>query len=250
MTVGAPSNLILNFRCLVHSFKDVYWHDDKQYYTANVVKHQKGTTYFELFYEEDGAMEWLDLSREDFRLLQNPSANVTVTVETNLRKDKCSPSSEPVSLPENHAHLAPFLRYSWDNLGVGTDVGTSAYNKFITKGEVAATEVRPLEILQDIRALRTRGFSAQPDIDLRVDNAVNNKLTTMVRDLQDDIAHDFDREVNNRHFDATLSTIRKVTDHWGVHELIRNMQGLETRVATLEEREARVLERLRRQHLL
>jgi hypothetical protein len=129
-------------------------------------------------------------------------------------------------------------------------VGTSAYNKFITKGEVAATEVRPLEILQDIRALRTRGFSAQPDIDLRVDNAVNNKLTTMVRDLQDDIAHDFDREVNNRHFDATLSTIRKVTDHWGVHELIRNMQGLETRVATLEEREARVLERLRRQHLL
>jgi hypothetical protein len=242
----------------------VYWHDDKQYYTANVVKHQEGTSYFHLFYEEDGATEWLDLSREDFKLLENrcrngatisagPSANGSFTIENTPRKDNCSLRPEPVSLPENHAHLAPFLRFAWNSLGLGKDVGTPAYNKFIKEEDATATEVRPLEILQDIRALRTRGFSAQPNMDLRVDNdasVVNNKLTTMLRDLQDDITHDFDHEESSKHFETTLSTIRKVTDHWEVHDLIGNMQRLETRVATLEEREARVLERLRRKNFL
>jgi hypothetical protein len=244
-------------------FQDVYWHDDKQYYTANVVKHQEGTSYFHLFYEDDGAMEWLDLSRENFKILDNRSRNGAAVpgrsstngsvIENTPRKDNCSLRSEPVFLLENHAYLAPFLRYSWDSLDLGKVLGTPAYNRFIKKGDTTASEVTPLEILQDLRALRTRGFSAQSDIDLRVNNdpnVVNNKLTTMLRDLQDDIAHDFDHKESYKNFEATLSTIRKVTDHWGVHEVIGNMKRLETRVATLEEREARVLERLRRKHLL
>lgn len=208
-------------------------------------------------------MEWLDLSREDFNLIENqnrsgnaiprgPSEN-GVTVKNTPRKDNRSLRPEPPSLPENHSHLAPFLRYSWDSLGLGKDLGTPAYNKFIKNRDPSATEVTPLEILQDVRALRTRGFSAQPDIDLRVNSdptAVNNKLTTMLRDLQDDIAEDFVYDKSYKNFETTLSTVRKVTDHWEVPELVGNMQRLETRVATMDEREARLMEKLRRKGLI
>jgi hypothetical protein len=208
-------------------------------------------------------MEWLDLSREDFKLIENHSRVVAtttggssdgiVTVENTPKKDNRSLRAESASLPENNSHLAPFLRYSWDSLALGKDLGTPAYNEFIKKKDPNAGEVTQLEILQDIRALRTRGFSAQADIDLRLDNnprIPNNKLTTMLRDLQDDIAQDKDNAKSYKNFETTLSTVRKVTDHWGVPELIGNMQRLETRVATMDEREARVLERLRRKNLI
>ncbi|KAG7344215.1 HSF-type DNA-binding protein [Nitzschia inconspicua] len=242
---------------------DVYWHDDNQYYTANVVKHQEGTSYFHLFHEDDGAMEWLDLSREDFKLLENPNrscpaisnefSNGVDAVDDTPQKDNRGLRPNPSPLPENHAHLAPFLRYSWNELDLGGDLGTPTYNKFIKKKDPSAAEVKALEILQDVRALRTRGFSAQADIDLRVDTAAtagSDKLTTMLRDLQDEIAQDRDDGKSYRNFEATLSTIRRVTDHWRVPELIGNMQRLETRVATMDEREARVLERLRRKNLI
>lgn len=207
-------------------------------------------------------MEWLDLSREDFKVIETqnrvkPSlscaSNGGATVGGTPKKDNRSLRADSLSLPENNAHLAPFLRYSWNSLGLGNNLGTPAYNDFIKQRDPTAATVSPLEILQDIRALRNRGFSAQADIDLRVDtkpNVAKNKSTTMLCDLQDEIAQDKDDVKSYQNFEATLSTVRKVTDHWGVPELIGNMQRLETRVATMDEREARVLERLRRKNLI
>jgi hypothetical protein len=246
---------------------DVYWHDDYQYYTADVIKNQDGTPYFHLLYVDDGATEWLDLSREDFKIVDkhlsrravehsdsNPLSNsCSVPVEETPRKDNRSLRTEPTPIPENYSHLAPFLRYSWRNIGLGREVGTPAYNEFIRKGDPNAPPATPLEILQDVRSLRTRGFSLQPEMDQRVEkepNGVISKLTMSLRDLQDEVSLDFDKSEKGKHFEQTLSIIRRVTDRWQVPSLIAHMQRMETRVATLDEREARVLEKLRRKNLL
>ena len=239
---------------------DVFWADDQKYYTAKVIKNQEGTTYFHLFYEDDGATEWLDLSREDFNLLGNDtlaaeaaSSSVGGPSDTPRKDNRSLPPQRP-SLPDNHAHLAPFLRYAWDRVKLGEENGTPAYNKFITASDPSATPVTPLEVLQDVRALRMRGFVAQPNVAHLVTNAAddgrNTKLKMALRELQEDISQDHDALKGAEHFEETLSTVRRVTDHWNVHTLIGNMQKMETRVSALDEREARILEKLRKKKII
>jgi hypothetical protein len=245
---------------------DVFWADDQQYYTAKVIKNQEGSAYFHLYYEQDGAQEWLDLSREDFKLLGNetltgevapesPSRLSTLPgVDETPRKDNRRFRPWQPSLPDNYAHLAPYLRYSWEGVNLGKENGTPAYNKFIKMSDPTATSVTPLEILQDIRALRTQGFSAQPDVALLLSDAANNgvntKMKVALRDLQEDIFQDHDKPNSAKNFEETLATVRRVTDHWDVRTLIGNMQKMETRVSALDEREARILEKLRKKNLI
>ena len=248
---------------------DVYWRDDDQYYTATVIKHQEGTTYFHLFYEDDGATEWLDLSREDFKFYENqerapvvaspgspsrpsiiPRAS-SVTVDETPRKDnRSSGRTEPVHTLENHAHLAPFLRYSWGTLELGTSnkVGTAAYNKYVKERDSSAPSVSPMEILQDVRSLREEGVPATSEVDLLLQNdessGLDHRILSTLRDLQHDISRDDER------FEESLKNVRRAADYWQVSSLVQNIQRVESSIARSDEREARCIEKYQRKGFL
>lgn len=273
----------------------VYWRNDAIFYNAIIKKQQENTSYFHLMYDDDGAQEWLDLSREYFKILEGViKKSVTVVHSTPRRAVRHSStlitdetprkdnralsvednnrdeSSKPINLPDSHSHLAPFVRYSWKELGLGSDAGSASYNSFVRERDALAPSVSALEILNDVRALRSRGFSGIP-LQLDSDNSSNDMgngnhnndsgngngissdpnqiLTSQLRYLQDKISKDSDAPSSIKHFDQTLNAIRKLTDKWSIPMVRENLRTIETQVLELNEREARILEKFKQKGL-
>lgn len=252
----------------------VYWRDDDQHYSASVIKHQEGSSYFHLLYDDDGALEWLDLSREEFIFLDNvvssdeasivgqSNAGTTgplITTDQTPRKDNRSSSLETpgdtqssITVPENHAHLAPLLRYSWRDLELGRTAGTPAYNDFIQSRDASAAPVTPLQVLQDVQSFRLRGFAAPPARNedqmetINANHVATTRLSYLMRVLKDDISKDTERLDH----EGTVHAVRRVTDHWKPSTLVENLRRLETQTVVLGEREAQVLDRCKRAGVL
>lgn len=53
----------------------VYWPDDDAYYDAKVLKQRGSTTTFQLKYEVDGTVEWIDLNQHKFRSSEEASSD-------------------------------------------------------------------------------------------------------------------------------------------------------------------------------
>lgn len=263
----------------------VYWRDDELFYNANVQKQQENTSYFHLLYDDDGAQEWLDLSREDFKILEdakkkkkkkplttalhnstplraskNASTRTRMTDET-PRKDNRGrmveetneeESSNPCNLPDSHSHLSSFVRYSWKGLGLESDVGTPLYNSFVKERDPLASKVTALDILNEMRALRSRGFSG---ISLKLDThnsdsrTGNGMVTNQLRDLEDKISRDNDASSSIKHFNQTLKAVRKLTDTWSIPMVRENLRTIESQVLKLNEQEARILQKCKQKGL-
>jgi hypothetical protein len=261
----------------------VYWRDDAIFYNAIIQKQQEKTSYFHLMYDDDGAQEWLDLSRENFKILDGVAIKKPVTVvhSTPRRAVKHSPralitdetprkdnrarrtkdnnnhrsesSKTPINLPNSHSHLAPFVRYSWKELGLGSNAGTSSYNAFVRERDELAPSVTALEILNDVRALRAKGFSGIPlqldsensgsGSDNGISSDPNQIVNSQLRYLQDKISKENDTASSMKHFDQTLHAVRKLTDKWSIPAVRENLRTIETQVLKLNEREARILEK-------
>jgi hypothetical protein len=171
----------------------------------------------------------------------------SVTVDETPRKDNRSGrTEESAHALENHAHLAPFLRYSWGSLGLGTsnEVGTPAYNNFVKGRDSSAPSVTPIEILQDVRCLREEGVPSTSEVDLLLQNGessgLDNRLLSTLRDLQHGISRDDER------FEESLKNVRRAADYWQVSSLVQNIQRVESSIARSDEREARILEKYQR----
>jgi len=267
----------------------VYWRDDALFYNAVIKKQQENTRYFHLIYEDDGAQEWLDLSREDFKILEDVKKPFTVVHSTprragghtltyrtdeTPRKDnraRCikehRDESKPINLPGSHSHLAPFVRYSWKGLGLGIHAGTPSYNSFVRARDELAPKVTALQLLNDVRALRSWGFSGIP-LQLDRENISNDMgnddhkrngngtssdpnqiLTNQLRNLQDKISKDNDASTSAKDFYQTISAVRKLTDSWSIPLVRENLRTIEAQVLKLNEREARILEKCKQKGL-
>jgi len=244
----------------------IYWRDDAAFYDAIVQKQQENTSYFHLCYETDGAQEWLDLSRESFRFLVDRKKHEPVggsnqrrptrptlgnVTGGTSRKDNRAQSTkeeklEPsITLPDNHSHLAPFLRYSWKALGLGSLGGTPSYNKFVRKRDATLPEVSALELLHDVRSLHNRGLSgvlASEDVINNIDTTTNRNrvLVNKLRNLQDQISKNHDESLATKHI-PTLKGFRKLTETWNIPTVRENLRTIETQIMKLNKREATIL---------
>jgi len=250
----------------------VYWRDDELYYNASINKQQENTSYFHLIYDDDGAEEWLDLSREDFKVLEEDLDNKFAATISNSRSgtnvftvDQTSQKSNriiavqsrSITLPDDHSHLAPLLRYSWQGLGLGSKAGTPAYNTFVKERDPSANEVTALEILNDVRYIRNKGFSLPPqqfEIDSNFNDDGNRDqhiLMNQLRSLQDEISKD-DGETSSisKDYNDTLSTIRRLTDNWSIPTVKENLRTMETQIVKLNEREVEILKKCKQKGLL
>ena len=231
----------------------VYWRDDELYYNASINKQQENTSYFHLIYDDDGAQEWLDLSREDFKIIKDFDNKSNAQTPG---KDNRSISVQPksITLPDNHSHLAPLLRYSWQGLGLGTKAGTPAYNAFVKERDTSANEVTALEILNDVRSIRNNGFSLPQK--LQMDNNHSNNsgdssqhmLMNQLRSLQDDISKD-GKPSSSTDCNDTLSAIRLLTDNWSIPMVKENLRTMDTQIVKLNEREAEILKKCKQKGL-
>lgn len=244
----------------------VYWRDDEMYYNAIINKQQENTSYFHLIYDDDGAQEWLDLSREEFKVIND---NGTARANNSKGRSRTNGASnnlthrqgnqnmpvqiEPIILPDDHSYLAPFLRYSWYGLGLGTKVGTPAYNSFIKTRNTTANEVTALEILNDVRSLRNKGFSLSPqEFEINNENKDQANLMDQLRSLQNQISQDYVEKPSslNNNNDETLSDIRRLTENWSIRAVKENLRTMETQIINLNEKEAEVLEKCKQKGLL
>jgi hypothetical protein len=232
----------------------VYWRDDELYYNASINKQQENTSYFHLIYDDDGAQEWLDLSREDFKIIKD--FDNKSNAQTPRKDNRSIPvQSKSITLPDNHSHLAPLLRYSWQGLGLGTKAGTPAYSAFVKERDTSANEVTALEILNDVRSIRNEGFSLPQKIEMD-DNQSNDSgdssnqhiLMNQLRSLQDDISQD-DKPTSSTDYNDTLSAIRLLTDNWSIPMVKENLRTMETQIVKLNEREAEILEKCKQKGL-
>jgi hypothetical protein len=64
-----------------------------------------------------------------------------------------------------------------------------------------------------------------------------------LRHLQDEISQEADKTSSDQDFEQTISGIRRVSDAWKPPTLINNLRRLETQISTLDEHEARIMER-------
>ena len=244
----------------------VCWRDDELFYNATIQKQQENTSYFHLVYDDDGAQEWLDLSRETIKLLDGEKKKKptfrsppkkTVVADKIPQKDNRSllqnrETSDAINLPESHSHLAPFVRYCWKPLDLGTRAGTPSYHSYITEKDPSAPRAAVLEILNDIRDLRSKGFSGIPlKLDSENTNGNDNitasdssKLfTNQLCSLQDKISKGNDVPSSMEDFRRTLDAVRKLTDTWSTQKVRDSLRTIETQVLKLNEREARILEK-------
>jgi len=267
----------------------IYWRNDGEFYNATIQKQQLNTRYFHLLYEDDGISEWLDMSREFFRLLneeKKPKSSVAATStpqrprrqslsrvsDTTPRMDNRASSIEkknteeldPTNLPESHAHLAPYVRPSWKGLGLGVDSGTPAYNAFVRERDASAPKATAVDLLNDLRGIRLWGFSGIP---LRLDDENTSKETSgeiadaealdsneallnQLRDLDDRISKDNDVAYSTKYFEKNLNAAREVTDKWSAATVRDNLKALETEHLKLNERESRILGKCKEEGLL
>lgn len=244
---------------------DIYWEGDDTYYSAVVIKQQEGTSYFYLMYEEDGQSEWLDLSREDFSILDNenppievvlrrPGAFLGVPVDQTPRKDNRSATqredeqaSTGIQGPEN-SHLIPLLRYSWKGMGLGRLIGTPAFNDDTKR---LGGSVTPLDVLQDVRSLGLQGLPAPSEVTRLLDHdngdspSKDSPLISILRQIKDEVSKKDKSEETGR-----LSAVRRVTDHWSKSALLENMRRVENQVSRLSDHEERVLQKLKMASLM
>ena len=264
----------------------IYWRDDGTFYNATIQKQQLKTSYFHLMYEDDGVSEWLDMSREFFKVLneankQNSSATSTPqrpsrhrvahVSDATPRRDNRARSiqesreeSNPMNLPDSHVHLKPYVRPSWNGLGLGIRAGTPAYNSFVKERDASAPKATAVDILNDLRDIRLRGFSGIPlhfddeiasnEIGNVIDDAKaldsNQILTNQLRNLHDQIAKDNDVASSTKYFDQTLDIVREVTEKWTIPTVKKNLRALETQFLKLNERESRILGKYKEKGLL
>ena len=267
----------------------VYRRDDAIFYNAIIQKQQENTSYFHLMYDDDGAQEWLDLSRENFKIFEGVAIKKPVTVvhstprravrhgsrtlitDETPRKDnqarrakddnnhQSESSKTPINLPDSHSHLAPFVRYSWKELGLGSNTGTASYNSFVRERGELAPSVTALEILNDVRALRVKGFSGIPlqldsensgsGSDNGISSDPNQIVKSQLRYLQDKISKDNDTASSMKQFNQTLHDVRKLTDKWSIPAVRENLRTIETQVLKLNDREAKILEKCKQKGL-
>ena len=237
-------------------------------------------------YEDDGVSEWLDMSREFFKVLneankQNSSATSTPqrpsrhrvahVSDATPRRDNRARSiqesreeSNPMNLPDSHVHLKPYVRPSWNGLGLGIRAGTPAYNSFVKERDASAPKATAVDILNDLRDIRLRGFSGIPlhfddeiasnEIGNVIDDAKaldsNQILTNQLRNLHDQIAKDNDVASSTKYFDQTLDIVREVTEKWTIPTVKKNLRALETQFLKLNERESRILGKYKEKGLL
>jgi len=149
------------------------------------------------------------------------------------------------------------LRYSWQGLGLGSKAGTPAYNTFVKERDPSANEVTALEILNDVRYIRNKGFSLPPqqfEIDSNFNDDGNRDqhiLMNQLRSLQDEISKD-DGETSSisKDYNDTLSTIRRLTDNWSIPTVKENLRTMETQIVKLNEREVEILKKCKQKGLL
>ncbi len=215
----------------------IFWQKDSLFYNATIQKQQEETSYFQLIYDDDKAEEWLDLSRQKFKILDDFRS-------TSRRRNSLGEiGDEPIQLPDNYSHLSPFVRYSWELLGLGSNAGTPAYNSYIRERDASVPKATALDLLNDLRKLRCKGFSGFPlqienDVDSNDDN-VENPL----RNLQEKLSKDRDAASSIEEFNRALDAVRKLTDTWSIPTVKKNLQTIETQVLKLNEQEARILEK-------
>ena len=231
---------------------------------ATVRKQRQKSSYFHLIYDDDGAEEWLDLSREKIKILAD--ADTAIAENTTTGKDHREQSSEEdggeigsIQLPEDYSHLAPFVRYSWKRLGLGSRVGTPSYNEYVKERDPSAPTATVLEILNDVRALRAKGFSGVP-LDLDDENPVEDESGTSseseksykkkLRSIQDRIEKEKDAASSMKEFDKVLASVRKLTDSWNVRTVQKNLRTIDTQISKLNEREAIILEKCKQRGLI
>lgn len=293
----------------------VYWRDDDQYYNASIIKHQEGSSYFHLHYDDDGHLEWLDLSREEFKILNDDNedtatmigdeANTNITgqrrrhnsteITTTMtratsastaatqdtpRKDNRSNRSfhnpfeerttsavPAMMVPEKYSHLAPLLRYSWHDLGLGRIAGTPSYNDFITRHDTTATPLTPLQVLEEVHSLRFRGIPAPSEWDDIMgmidsnnddnrdgdnDSSSRTRLASILKQLKDDISKDgtttttSSSRLNYDKDDATMIAVRRITDHWNSSTMVETLRRLETQSVFLADREEQIRDKCKR----
>jgi len=266
----------------------VYWRDDERFYNAVIQKQQEKTSYFHVLYDDDGAQEWLDLSREGFKELENVKVPVTsvhstprraarhvvstdFTSETPRKDNRARSIKEqkeepnPTKLPDSHCHLAPFVRYSWKGLELGSRAGTPSYNSYVGERDASAPRVTALEILNDVRALRSRGFSGlslqletgKSSDEMSNDNHDGNgtysdpnpMLTNQLRYLEEKISEDSATSSSINKFNRTLESVRKLTDNWSIPMVRENLRTVETQILKLNERETRILAKCKQKGL-
>ena len=230
---------------------------------ATIRKQRQKSSYFHLIYD-DGAEEWLDLSREKIKILSD--ADTAIAENSTTGKDDREQSSQEdggemgsIQLPESHSHLAPFVRYSWKRLGLGSRVGTPSYNEYVKERDPSAPEATVLEILNDVRALRATGFSGV-SLELDDENPIEDesgnssesekRYKEQLRSLQDRIEKEKDATSSMREFDKVLASVRKLTDSWSVRTVQKNLRTIDTQISKLNEREAVILEKCKQRGLI
>ena len=264
----------------------IYWRDDGVFYNATIEKQQLNTSYFHVLYEDDGASEWLDMSREPYKVLDKvkdatslaastperparrtiPSvSDATPRIDNRARSiDENQEESNPMNIPDKYLHLAPFLRRSWIGLGLGDRAGTPAYNSFVAKRDNSAQKATAMDLLADLRAIRTSAFSG---ISLELDDEIasnitsididdaealesNQRLMKQLRNIEDQISRDNDVVSSTKHFDQTLNAVRKEADKWSTSTVRKILRTIETQVLELNEQESRILAKCKEKGLI
>ncbi len=228
----------------------ILWRGADLFYDATVQKQRRKTSYFHVIYD-DGAEEWLDLSRETIKILTDVRKPTDRSPQRTPSSEQDRDALESISLPDNYSHLAPFVRYSWKRLGLGNRAGTPSYNAYIAERDPSAPKATVLDILNDVRALRSKGFSG---ISLGVDSENSSSdsdkdYKKQLRSLQNQIDKEKDVDSSMKEFSKSLDAVRKLTDSWSARTVKANLQMIETQISKLNEREAMILEKCKQKGL-
>ena len=223
----------------------IFWQKELLYYNATIQKQQEETSYFQLIYDDDKAEEWLDLSRQQFKILDD-STKKDFRSTSRRRNGLGEIRDATIQLSDNYSRLSPFVRHSWELLGLGSHSGTPAYNSYIRGKDASAPNATALDLLNDLKKLRSKGFSGIPLQIENTENAVDSNddnVEKQLRNLQEKMSKDRDGASSIQEFNRSLDAVRKLTDTWSIPTVKKNLQTIETQVLKLNEQEARILEK-------
>lgn len=145
---------------------------------------------------------------------------------------------------------APYLRYSWKELHLGTRLGTPAYNEFI-RNHGYTSSLTPFQISQIVKSLRARTVFLPPDSELNefVDHfedseSEDDKSEPSHQNLMSSMGRLY-KEMCRQDADDWSKTYQQQANHWTASAVTARLQYMENKINELRDRENETLQRSR-----
>jgi hypothetical protein len=149
---------------------------------------------------------------------------------------------------------APYLRYSWKALHLGTHLGTPAYNQHNLQTAVGPTEsLMPFQISQIVQSLRPQTVFLPPESELNVfvqqsrfenEESEDNESDSPQNNLMRSLGRLY-KEMCRQDADDWSTTYRRQANHWTASAVKAKLQTMENEINELQHREKQVLKRSR-----